>query len=380
MRRAGIAEHQGVVMRIVVVGAGLVGLTTAAVFQRAGHEVVVVERAPEIRAVGAGIGLWQNALQVFDHLGIGGEIRSMSHEVDTWFYTPAGEAKRAPGTAAQDYRFLLVPRPELNAMLAGLVGDDWIRTDDAFERFGEHDGGVTVSLSSGATIEAALLIGADGVYSRVRTQLLPGTQAERHGSHTAWRAIVPSRLDERRGGTSLTIGTDGTRGGYTRLDDHRTMWMVNQFDTGELVGGKRDRALARARHLASPEWQPELLEMIADTPDEAILENPIMLVPPLGTWSSRHVTLIGDAAHGLSPHLSAGGTLGIEDVIVLHAALAETPFHLASALHAYESARIPRFAAVRDFASDIEHASTAEAFAAAYARFSHWMVTTAPVI
>jgi 2-polyprenyl-6-methoxyphenol hydroxylase-like FAD-dependent oxidoreductase len=367
-------------VRIVVIGAGLVGLTAAAVLQRAGHEVVVVERAPEIRAAGAGIGLWRNALQVLDHLGIGREIRSMSHEVDTWFYTPAGEAKRAPNTKAEDHRFLLVPRPELNAMLAGLVGDDWIRTDDAFERFQEHDGGVTVSLSSGAVIEAALLIGADGVHSRVRTQLLPGTRAVQHGSHMAWRAIVPSRPDERRGGTSLTIGTDGTRGGYTRLDEHRTMWMVNQFDTGELVGGRRDRALARARHLASSEWQPELLEMIADTPDASILENEIMLVPPLSTWSSRHVTLIGDAAHGLSPHLSAGGTLGMEDVIVLHAALAKAPFHLASALQTYENARIPRFDAVRDFASDIERAPDAASFASAYARFSHWMVTTAPVV
>ncbi|MFD4633767.1 FAD-dependent oxidoreductase [Streptomyces sp. NPDC058284] len=86
-----------------------------------------------------------------------------------------------------------------------------------------------------------------------------------------------------------------------------------QFDAGELVGSKRDRALLRARNVAESGWHDELLEMIAATPEESILENQIMLVPELRRWTTDRVALIGDAAHGLSPHIAVGGTLGMED-------------------------------------------------------------------
>ena len=67
-------------MRVVVAGGGLVGLTAAAALGRLGHEVTVVEQAPEIRAAGAGIGLWENALREFDRIGIGAAVRSVGHQ------------------------------------------------------------------------------------------------------------------------------------------------------------------------------------------------------------------------------------------------------------------------------------------------------------
>jgi salicylate hydroxylase len=151
--------------------------------------------------------------------------------------------------------------------------------------------------------------------------------------------------------------------------------MVNQLGSAPLTGPKRDRALERARNLAEAGWHDELLRMIAATPEEAILENQIMVVPPLPHWTSGHVALIGDAAHALSPHLAAGGTLGIEDAAVLRSELESAPTP-AEALARYERARIPRFDRVREFAADIEHATSPAEFAERYAAFSHWMLTT----
>jgi salicylate hydroxylase len=155
------------------------------------------------------------------------------------------------------------------------------------------------------------------------------------------------------------------------------MWMVNQFDAEPLVGSKRERALARARYLAEAGWHEDLLRMIADTAEESILENQIMFVPQLPTWTSGRVALVGDAAHGLSPHIAAGGTLGIEDVGVLRTALSGTP-DLDDALKQYEHARMPRFDRVRELADDVEFAHGPAEFAQRYAAFSHWMLTTAP--
>ncbi|MFI9273512.1 FAD-dependent monooxygenase [Kitasatospora sp. NPDC052896] len=363
-------------MRTVIAGGGLVGLTTAASLQLIGHEVTVLEQAPRVRAAGAGIGLWPNALREFDRIGVGADVRGMGGEIDAWFFDAAGRPLRTPGHHESDHQFLLVPRPGLNSLLADTVGRDRILLDARVTGYTERESEVVVHLAGGAELHADLLIGADGVHSRVRAELVPGSAATAHAGHYAWRAVVPAG-DERPEGTVLTIGRERTRGGYARVAQGRTMWMVNQFDAGPLTGTKRDRALRRARHLAEAGWHDDLLEMIATTPEEAILENAIMLVPPLSRWTSGRVALVGDAAHGLSPHISAGGTLGIEDAGVLRASLAAGP-DTARALARYEDARTARFDQVREHAAAVEHATGAAEFAQRYAAFSHWMLSTAP--
>lgn len=269
-----------------------------------------------------------------------------------------------------------MPRPSLNNLLADTVGPDRIRLAVHATGFTEHDTHVAVRFADGEELHADLLIGADGVHSGVRATLVPGSEAVEHVGHYAWRAVLPS-AGERPEGTVLTIGSDRTRGGYARVAEGRTMWMINQFGVGELVGSKRDRALRRARNLAEAGFHDDLLEMIARTPEEAILENQIMLVPELPSWTSGRVALVGDAAHGLSPHIAAGGTLGIEDAGVLRTELAAGP-DTAKALVRYERARAARFEKVRAYSASVEDAEGPAEFAERYAAFSHWMLTTAP--
>ncbi|WP_268253370.1 FAD-dependent monooxygenase [Streptomyces violarus] len=359
----------------VIVGGGLVGLTAAASLKRIGHEVIVLEQAPRIRAVGAGIGLWANALREFDHLGIGPAVRDMGIEQNTWFFNPAGDPIRAPGYTDSDHQFLLVPRPELNNLLADTIGRDRIRLDAHVTGYTETGSDVVVHLANGETLRTDLLIGSDGVHSHVRKQLVPGSDAVTHSGHYAWRAIVPT--GSKSEATVLTVGHRRTRGGYARIAHDRTMWMVNQFDAGPLTGSKRERALERARNLAEAGWNDDLLSLIAETPEESILENQVTLVPELPHWTSARVALIGDAAHGLSPHIASGGTLGIEDVGVLRSSLtAEADRE--KALTTYAHARSARFAAVREHSAAVEQAGDAVEFAQRYAAFSHWMLTTAP--
>ncbi|MFC8197895.1 FAD-dependent monooxygenase [Streptomyces sp. NPDC060006] len=360
----------------VIVGGGLVGLTAAASLKLIGRDVIVLEQAPQVRAVGAGIGLWANAFREFDHLGIGSAIRDMGVEQNTWFFSPAGDPVRAPGYTDSDHQFLLVPRAELNNLLADTVGRDRIRLDAHVTGYTETESDVIVHLANGETLRTDLLIGADGVHSHVRKQLIPGSDAVPHSGHYAWRAIVPTGSQDSES-TVLTVGSERTRGGYARIDRDRTVWMVNQFDAGPLTGTKRERALQRARSLAEAGWNDDLLSMIAETPEESILENQVTLVPELPHWTSARVALIGDAAHGLSPHIASGGTLGIEDVGVLRRSLSAEA-DLEKALTTYEHARSARFETVREHSAAIEHAGDAAEFAQRYAAFSHWMLTTAP--
>lgn len=362
-------------MRAVVIGAGIVGLTTGLAVRRAGVDVVICEQAPEIRAAGAGLGLWANALAVFDELGVGEQVRAIGRPSEMRFHDPAGRLLDAPGFGAEDHRFLLVHRAKLNDLLADAVGRENIRLGTGFREYEEHADGVTVRLTGGDEAEADLLVGAEGAYSAVRDQLVPGFPAREHPGHHAWRAVVPATGVEVPG-NRLVLGGDGCRGGYVKTHDGSVYWLVNQFQSPPLTGTRKQQALDRARNLEQDGLPKILSALIEETPEDLILHNQVMLVPPLPRWTSARVVLAGDAAHAMSPHITAGATLGVEDAALLGELLDATG-DVPTALKAYEADRIPRYARVAELSAAVEHAPTPEEFAHRYAAFSHWMITPA---
>jgi 2-polyprenyl-6-methoxyphenol hydroxylase-like FAD-dependent oxidoreductase len=361
-------------MRVVVIGGGIVGLTSGLALRRAGIEVVIYEQAPEIRAAGAGLGLWRNALAVFDDLGVGDQVRAVGKPSEMYFHDAAGRLLETPEFGVEDHRFVLVHRAKLNDLLAGAVGRENIRLATGFTAYEEHADHVTVRFTDGSTETADVLVGADGAYSAVREQLVPGSPAREHAGHHAWRAVIPNPGPELTG-DRVILGAEGCRGGYVRTYDGGVYWLVNQFDTPDLTGTRKQQALERAAHLE--ESTGTLTELIAATPEESILHNRIMLVPPLPRWASARVVLAGDAAHAMSPHITAGATLGIEDAALLGRSL--TPGgNVPAALAAYEADRIPRYAHAAELSAAVEHAPTPQEFARHYAAFSHWMMTSEP--
>jgi 2-polyprenyl-6-methoxyphenol hydroxylase-like FAD-dependent oxidoreductase len=360
-------------MRAVVIGAGIVGLTSGLALRRAGLDVVVYERAPEIRAAGTGLGLWANAMAVFDQLGVGEQVRAVGKPGEMYFHDAAGRLLETPEFGAEDHQFLLVHRAKLNDLLADAVGPQNIRLATGFERFDEGEDHVTVRLTDGGPEEADVLIGADGAYSTVREQLIPGAVAHEHPGHHVWRAIIPDpglMLTEDR----LILGREGCRGGYVRTYDGSVYWLVNQFNTPALTGTRKEQALQRAARLTEGGGTTVLDELISATPEEAILHNQIMIVPPLPRWVSTRVALAGDAAHAMSPHITAGATLGIEDAALL-GRLLTPPADVPDALATYEADRIPRYAHVAALSAAVEHAPTPQEFADHYAAFHHWMLS-----
>ncbi|GIJ48886.1 FAD-dependent oxidoreductase [Virgisporangium aliadipatigenens] len=361
-------------MRAVVVGAGIVGLTSAIALHRSGIEAVVHEQAPEIRAAGAGLGLWANALEVFDELGLGERVRGIGRPAEMYFRDHAGELIQPSGFSADDHRYLLVHRAKLNDLLADAVGRENIRLDSRLVGYDETDAGVTARFHDGTTVEADVLVGADGAYSVVRSLLLPGSDAVNHDGHHAWRAVVRPPEGTTIDRAVIVLGEKRTRGGYVPTADGTVYWLVNQFDADPLHGTPKEQAAERAAFLDTTGWNPALPALIESTPDEQVLHNQIMLVPPLPRWVSQRVALAGDSAHALSPHITAGASLGVEDGLLLARLLASSG-GVADALTAYERDRIPHYRTVNELSKRVEDAATPEEFAANYVAFSHWMIS-----
>jgi 2-polyprenyl-6-methoxyphenol hydroxylase-like FAD-dependent oxidoreductase len=360
-------------MRAIIAGGGIVGLTSAIALRAVGIDAVVHEQAPEIRAVGAGLGLWANALAVFDGLGLGEKIRDIGKPAEIYFRDPAGRLIDPAGFPPDDHRYLLVNRPRLNALLAEAVGRDNIRLNSRLAGYEETGDRVTARFDDRTSAEADLLIGADGAYSVVRSLLVPGSAAIEHEGHHAWRAVVPPPAGVTIGESLIVLGEERTRGGYVPTADGTVYWLVNQFGADPLESTAKEQALVRARLLDTAGWNRALLPLIESTPDAEILHNQIMLVPPLSQWVSGRVALVGDAAHALSPHITAGASLGVEDPVVLARLLASTP-EVPGALAAYQRDRLPHYAQVNELSRKVENSATPDEFATNYLAFSHWML------
>lgn len=358
--------------RVLVIGGGIVGLTTGLALRRLGLEALVFEQAPEIRAAGTSLGLWANALAVFEKVGVGERVAAIGKPGEMYFHDPAGRLLATPDFGPEDHRYLLVERAKLNDVLAEALGPSRIRVRARFTGYQETSGGVVARFAGGAVERGDVLVGADGIHSAVRAQLVPGSAAQEHAGHHAWRALVPPGRVEVDGDV-MVVGRDRCRGGYARTPGGVAFWLISQFGSPPPTDDGRAEALARAEHLDDRGWNRPLLDLIEGTPSDQVLHSRIMVVPPLTRWASTRVALAGDAAHAMSPHITAGASLGVEDALLLARCLAAHD-DTATALGAYEADRIPRYERARALSIEVEESPAPVDFARRYAAFSHWMV------
>jgi salicylate hydroxylase len=337
---------------ILIVGAGLGGLTAALALLRRGFSVRVLEQAPALRELGAGIQLSANANRVLFNLGLGDTLLAVAS-------TAAGKRIRlwntgqswplfdlgAQSVARYGYPYLTIYRADLHRALVDAVraaDDQSIELNAKVETVRQDDDGVVATLADGTTRRADMLIGADGVHSRIRAGLFGADDAAFSGA-MAWRGVIPAH----------------------KLPPHlREPYAVNWVGPGAHVIHyplRRGELVNFVGILERSDWQVEswteqgsiaecLVDFAAWHEDVhtliRALDQPfkwaLMLREPLPRWTAGRITLLGDACHPTLPMLASGAAMAIEDGYILGRCLAETPGGAGQAMSRYEALRKDR--------------------------------------
>jgi len=324
--------------KALIIGSGIGGLATAIALKQIGFTVALFERAPQLREVGAGLSLWANALRALDYLGLGDAIRALAlPETAAGIRTDRGDLLMATTNAQLATQFgdlsVMVHRAELHELLQARF-DQEIRVDMNCVAVTTEGTGVRAQFHNGEDVQGDLLIGADGLHSQVRATL-HGQQPPRYAGYTAWRGVVPFDTSQLRPGESWGAGM---RFGQIPMKDGRVYWFAttNCAAGQQSPKGEKETLLRLFGH-----WHEPIGALLAATPEAAILHNDIYDRPPLKRWGEGLVTLLGDAAHPMTPNLGQGACQALEDAIVLAKQLQRTA-DIGAALRAYEAARIPR--------------------------------------
>jgi 2-polyprenyl-6-methoxyphenol hydroxylase-like FAD-dependent oxidoreductase len=318
-------------MRVIIVGGGIGGLSAAIALQRRGHEVVVLERARRLEAVGAGITLFANAMSALERIGVADAVRAAGAPArhSAVLTSDGRELTTLPGDLLEGA--VAVHRGDLQAAL--LDGAGGARVGAEVVSVGQDADGVTVILAGGGEERGDLVVGADGLWSKVRAAVAPAMP--RYGGYTAWRGVAPVAVEEGRMSESWGAGE---RFGLVDIG-LRTYW----FATANLPEGETDDPDRRRDDLVRRfgDWHAPIGAVLQATPDGAILRGDVYYLDPLPRWSDGRVVLLGDAAHATTPGIGQGAAQAIEDAVVLADALSHADSHT-DALARYESIRRPR--------------------------------------
>ncbi|KQT55214.1 MULTISPECIES: FAD-dependent monooxygenase [unclassified Aureimonas] len=343
--------------RIAIVGAGLGGACAASLIQKAGFQVDVFEQAPEFSRLGAGIHMGPNVMKIFRRMGIEQAVADLGSKPDFWM-SRDGETgeylSRIPlgDFAVREYGapYVTIHRGDLHALQIAALDPGTLHFDKRLTAIEDDGAGVDLSFADGTRHRADIVIGADGINSRLREVLL-GPEKPNYSGWVAHRALIR--------------GEDLTRYGFDfepcvkwwTTDRHMMVYYTTAsrdeyyFVTGvphpawDFDGASVPSSQEEMRE-AFAGYHPEVQALISSTTE--ISKWPLLNRSPLPLWSRGRVVLLGDSCHPMKPHMAQGAAMAIEDGAMLARCLAETGLSdHATAFSLYEANRRERASRVQ---------------------------------
>ncbi|MBV1700855.1 MAG: 3-hydroxybenzoate 6-monooxygenase [Hyphomicrobiales bacterium] len=340
---------------ILIAGGGIGGLSAALALAQNGQSSLVMEQASRFGEIGAGIQLGPNAFHCFDALGVGDRMRAMAVYIDQLLLMDALRDERiaaialdAPFRAHFGNPYAVIHRGDLHKVLLDACEANpliELKVNAKAERYEQTGAGVVVFLANGEPVAGRALIGADGLWSNIRRQIV-GDGAPRVSGHTTYRSVIPTENmpeDLRWNAATLWAGPKCHIVHYP-LKGGKAFNLVATYhnDAPEPVAGKPvsheevragfTHVCARARQVIDHgrDWK---LWVLCDR-------------DPVENWVDGHVALLGDAAHPMLQYFAQGACMAMEDGVALGAMLGQYA-DLTKALAAYNRLRAVRTARVQ---------------------------------
>ena len=343
-------------IHVAIIGAGMGGLTTAAILTKAGFKVDVYEQARRFARLGAGIQQSSNAVRIARALGLENRLREIAFQPPSTKYRRSDtgdllwEKEQGLVTERQfGAPHLMLHRGDLHDLLASAVPPECLQLGLKLDRFEDGDDGVKLVFADGSEARADLLIGADGVHSVVREQLF-GAEKPRYTGRVAYRTTFPAHLLK---GYEID---DCTK--WIAADRHIVIYYINprrdevyfvtstpepdfKVESWSATGSLEELRAAYAG------FHPQVRHVLDCCPEVhkwALVER-----DPMPRWSVGHVTLLGDACHPMTPYFAQGAATAMEDAAVLSRCLAGVSRdRIGAALLRYEDNRKERTALIQE--------------------------------
>lgn len=368
--------------KILIVGAGLGGLTAALCLLKAGFSVEVYEQAPALSEVGAGIQMSANPMHVLRHLGLEDAALTLGVQPGAYVFRlhDTGEVIQEFPLAAEHRRqhgapYVQLHRADLHELLAGAaygVRPDLIRLNRKAAGFSETQHGVTLHFADGASVEGDILVGADGLKSAIARQIVGEIPATYTGD-AAWRITVPvERLPKPFLPPVMSV--------FMGPGAHAVCYYLRGGALLNFVGIVETDEIAEESWTVKFPWERlkqdfagwhQAIQTIIDATDrDQCYRWSLHNRPPVRNWSTRRATILGDAAHATLPYLAQGAAMAIEDGAVLARALRQTK-DVTEGLDLYQRNRVDRTARIVQQSTEnrrLFHLPSQEAIRAEFSR------------
>jgi salicylate hydroxylase len=346
-------------MKIAIIGGGIGGLSAALHLLKAGLDIHVYEQAPRITEIGAGIQISPNASRLLIRLGLRSALDAagvLPQAIHQRRWDDGRTLQRAPlgqpveeAFGAPYYHF---HRADLANLLAAALPPERVHVGHKLVDLAEKGDRVTARFGNGASVDADLLVGADGIHSRVR-HVLFGPEKARFTGCVAWRGLVPAEKVAHLGievASHNWMGPDGHVVHYW-VSAGRLMNVVCVTEHGSWTSDSwTDKGIVAEVQARYADWHPTVRGLIESFPETYIWALHDRL--PLPQWSDGRVTLLGDACHPMLPFMAQGAAQSIEDGAALAALLATATDDVPATLRRYEAIRKPRATRLQEASSN----------------------------